>query len=72
MGGPSRTFPWDWTNSFDGDVSLNADLSIGDPANLEECVAVGSVHKTRPQSFGISHFSSKGPTGAHRLRQEQS
>ena len=49
-------------NTFDGDVSLSVDLSIGDPANLEECVAVGSVHKTRPQSFGISHFSSKGPT----------
>lgn len=45
-----------------GPVGSNMDLSIGDPANLEEAIAVGSVHKTSPHSFGISYFSSRGPT----------
>jgi subtilisin family serine protease len=43
-------------------VSLNLDLSIGDPANLDECLAVGSVHKTKPHFYGVSYFSSRGPT----------
>ena len=30
------------------------DLSIGDPANLEEAIAVGSVHKTNPHTYGVS------------------
>ncbi len=38
-------------------------LSISDPANAEDSIAVGSVHKTKPHTFGISYFSSKGPTG---------
>jgi subtilisin family serine protease len=45
-----------------GNVDINLDLSIGDPANLEECIAVGSVHRDEPQRFGISYFSSRGPT----------
>lgn len=46
----------------DGDVEINAVMSIGDPANLEECIAVGSVHADKPHLFGISSFSSRGPT----------
>jgi subtilisin family serine protease len=48
--------------STDGDVPLNLDLSIGDPANLEEAIAVGSVHKSKPHHYGVSYFSSRGPT----------
>lgn len=43
-------------------VGLNVDLSIGDPANLDECLAVGSVHKSKPHLYGVSYFSSRGPT----------
>jgi len=39
------------------------DLSITDPANTEEAIAVGSSHKSSPHSYGVSYFSSKGPTG---------
>ena len=46
----------------DGLVDANIDLSIGDPANLEEAIAVGSVHKENPYTYGISYFSSRGPT----------
>jgi subtilisin family serine protease len=39
------------------------ELSITDPANANEAIAVGSSHKAAPHVYGISYFSSKGPTG---------
>jgi hypothetical protein len=52
----------------DGPQMLNTFLSIGDPANLDECIAVGSVHSDNPHSYGISHFSSRGPTADGRAK----
>jgi subtilisin family serine protease len=52
----------------EGDIPTNMDLSIGDPANLEEAIAVGSVHKTNPHTYGISYFSSRGPTADGRRK----
>lgn len=52
----------------DGEIPTNMDLSIGDPANLEEAIAVGSVHKTNPNTYGISYFSSRGPTADGRRK----
>jgi Subtilase family len=46
----------------DGPWQANIDLSIGDPANLEEAIAVGSVHRLNPHTYGVSYFSSRGPT----------
>jgi subtilisin family serine protease len=43
-------------------VGTNMDISIGDPANLEEAIAVGSIHKSKPHTYGVSYFSSRGPT----------
>ena len=54
--------------SAGGRVEANMDLTIGDPANLEESVAVGSVHKTNPHTYGISYFSSRGPTADGRRK----
>lgn len=51
-----------------GEIQANLDLSIGDPANLEEAIAVGSVHKTNPHTYGISYFSSRGPTADGRRK----
>ena len=51
-----------------GFMPANLDISIGDPANLEEAIAVGSVHKTNPHTFGISYFSSRGPTADGRRK----
>jgi hypothetical protein len=48
--------------TLDGDVDANMDLSIGDPANLQDAIAVGSVHKQNPHTYGVSYFSSRGPT----------
>lgn len=55
-------------SSPDGTIHLNTALSIGDPANLEECIAVGSVHADQPHSYGISYFSSRGPTADGRAK----
>jgi subtilisin family serine protease len=55
-------------SSSDGEIQANLDLSIGDPANLEEAIAVGSVHKTNPHTYGISYFSSRGPTADGRRK----
>jgi subtilisin family serine protease len=51
-----------------GEVQANMDLSIGDPANLDEAIAVGSVHKTNPHTYGVSYFSSRGPTADGRRK----
>lgn len=52
----------------DGPWQANLDLSIGDPANLEESIAVGSVHRVNPHTYGVSYFSSRGPTADGRMK----
>jgi len=52
----------------DGPIQSNLDLSIGDPANLEEGITVGSVHKLNPHTYGVSFFSSRGPTADGRMK----
>jgi hypothetical protein len=54
--------------SSDGDIPANMDLTIADPANLEDAIAVGAVHKDRPHTYGISYFSSRGPTSDGRQK----
>jgi hypothetical protein len=43
-------------------------MSLGDPANLDEAIVVGSVHKERPHTYGTSFFSSRGPTADGRMK----
>ena len=52
----------------EGEVPSNMDLSIGDPANLDEAIAVGSIHKSNPHTYGVSYFSSRGPTADGRRK----
>jgi len=42
--------------------------SISDPANSEAAICVGSVHKSSPHLYGVSYFSSKGPTADGRMK----
>lgn len=44
------------------------DMGISDPGNAEKVITVGSTHKTFPHQYGISYFSSKGPTGDGRFK----
>jgi serine protease AprX len=50
------------------DLPVCIALSIADPANTDVAIAVGAVHKSAPHSYGVSYFSSKGPTGDGRLK----
>ncbi len=50
------------------DTPVYLELSIADPANTEEAISVGAVHKASPHRYGVSYFSSKGPTGDGRLK----
>lgn len=39
------------------------DLTINDPGNAELAITVGATHRDEPHKYGVSYFSSKGPTG---------
>lgn len=54
--------------SADGEIEANLDLTIADPANLQEAIAVGSIHKRNPHTYGVSYFSSRGPTADGRMK----
>ena len=43
-------------------------MSIADPANAPLAIAVGSTHREKPKTFGVSFFSSRGPTVDGRLK----
>jgi serine protease AprX len=55
-------------NSGYGPNSSCVALTINDPANSELAITVGSTHRDRPHSYGVSYFSSKGPTGDGRRK----
>jgi serine protease AprX len=42
--------------------------SISDPGNTDAAICVGSVHKASPHRYGVSYFSSKGPTADGRMK----
>jgi len=42
--------------------------TINDPGNAELAITVGSTHRDSPYMYGVSYFSSKGPTGDGRLK----
>ena len=44
------------------------DMTINDPGNTERAITVGSTHRDAPHSYGVSYFSSKGPTGDGRRK----
>jgi subtilisin family serine protease len=55
---------------FKGQVASGMDLSINDPGNADLAITVGSTHRDSPHIYGVSYFSSKGPTGDGRLKPE--
>ena len=42
--------------------------TINDPGNAEHAITVGATHRESPHTYGVSYFSSKGPTGDGRLK----
>ena len=45
-----------------------ATVSITDPGNADAVITVGATHRRDPHTYGISYFSSRGPTGDGRLK----
>ena len=42
--------------------------SITDPGNADSVITVGSTHRFEPHTYGVSFFSSRGPTGDGRQK----
>jgi subtilisin family serine protease len=42
--------------------------TINDPGNAALAITVGATHRDAPHTYGISYFSSKGPTADGRLK----
>lgn len=58
-----------WQNSQHTGVTPTClDLTINDPGNADLAITVGSTHRERPHTYGVSYFSSKGPTGDGRMK----
>jgi subtilisin family serine protease len=51
-----------------GAVRQSLGLSINDPGNAELAITVGSTHRDQPQAYGVSYFSSRGPTSDGRAK----
>ena len=45
-----------------------SDMSITDPGNADLAITVGSTHREMPHTYGVSYFSSRGPTGDGRQK----
>lgn len=43
-------------------------VTINDPGNAEQAITVGATHRDMPHTYGVSYFSSKGPTGDGRMK----
>jgi subtilisin family serine protease len=54
--------------AFRGPPAAGLGMSINDPGNAELAITVGSTHREMPHIYGVSYFSSKGPTGDGRMK----
>ena len=53
---------------FAGPATFGLGMTINDPGNAERAITVGSTHRDAPHAYGVSYFSSKGPTGDGRAK----
>jgi hypothetical protein len=52
----------------DGSYEGYPAFSITDPGNADGVITVGATHRYKPHTYGVSFFSSRGPTGDGRLK----
>jgi subtilisin family serine protease len=52
----------------DAPTKFGLAMTINDPGNAERAITVGSTHRDAPHTYGVSYFSSKGPTGDGRRK----
>ncbi len=43
-------------------------ISVTDPGNADLVITVGATHRSKPHTYGVSYFSSRGPTGDGRSK----
>ncbi len=48
--------------------SRYGEMNITDPGNADLAITVGSTHREMPHTYGVSYFSSRGPTGDGRMK----
>jgi subtilisin family serine protease len=53
---------------FSGPTAAGLGVTINDPGNADLAITVGSTHRDMPHVYGVSYFSSKGPTGDGRSK----
>ena len=51
-----------------GEKSGYHTVSITDPGNAESVITAGATHHSEPHTYGVSYFSSRGPTGDGRIK----
>ena len=51
-----------------GELDAYRAISITDPGNAEGVITVGATHRFQPHTYGVSYFSSRGPTGDGRIK----
>jgi serine protease AprX len=52
----------------EGRYDSYAAFSITDPGNADSVITVGATHRFWPHTYGVSFFSSRGPTGDGRVK----
>ncbi|MET0849679.1 MAG: S8 family peptidase [Candidatus Rokuibacteriota bacterium] len=52
----------------DGSYEGYAAFSVTDPGNADGVITVGATHRYSPHTYGVSFFSSRGPTGDGRAK----
>jgi serine protease AprX len=52
----------------EGSYDSYAAFSITDPGNADSVITVGATHRFWPHTYGVSFFSSRGPTGDGRMK----
>jgi serine protease AprX len=59
---------WHSYETKEGMYEGYAAFSITDPGNADGVITVGATHRSWPHTYGVSFFSSRGPTGDGRLK----
>lgn len=57
-----------FTTEEGGTTEAYGSINITDPGNADLVITVGATHRYRPHTYGVSYFSSRGPTGDGRSK----
>jgi subtilisin family serine protease len=55
-------------SSVERQTNVGMQMTINDPGNADLPITVGATHRDMPHTYGVSYFSSKGPTGDGRAK----